>query len=156
MGGHGSGGMFTSPFTEHIALWEGVVRETIGAVTAPSHLAYGIETGEGCRPPGIGTYTTAEKVSFWPHQELCGTIVELLYINNVGHIRGVAPEGSFVNVRQRHDHSVIVEATTSHNFLKDGTRADVARDILSTLGQAGHEALATGIIEPRPEGKQGR
>ena len=74
--------MFTSALAEYITLWKGVVGETIGAVTAPSHLTYGIETGERCSPPGIRTHTTAEKVGFWAHQELCSTIIELLYIDN--------------------------------------------------------------------------
>jgi hypothetical protein len=72
--------MFTGPRAEHIALWKGVVGETIGAVTAPSDLNHGIETGERCRPPGIGKRTTAEKVGLWPYQELRGAIVELLCI----------------------------------------------------------------------------
>src|SRR5215470_18743981 len=145
--------MFTGPLAKYITLWEGVVSETIGAVTAPSDLTYGIETGKRCSPPGIGAYAAAEKVGLWPYQKLRGAIVELLCIHNVGHVRGIAPEGGFVNVRQRHDHGVMMEAAAGNDFLENGPRADIACDILCALGQARHEALAMGIVEPRPEGE---
>src|SRR5262245_626308 len=104
VGSHSRGGMFTRPLAENITLWKSVVRETISAMTAASDLTRSIETSERCGPPGIGAHTTAEKVGFRPHQELRGAIVEPLGVNNVGHIRGVAPEGGFINVCQRHDH----------------------------------------------------
>src|SRR4029450_1281642 len=148
--------MFTGPLAEHITLWEGVVSETIGAVTTPSDFTHGIETGERCRPPGIGAHTTTEKVGLWSYQELCGAIVELLCIHNMGDVWGIAPKGGFVNVRQRHEHGVMMEATTGNNFLENGTRADIACDILCALGQASHKALATGIVEPCTEREKGR
>src|SRR5262249_11691520 len=46
--------------------------------------------------------------------------------------------------------------TAGNNFLENGPRADIACDILGALGQAGHEALATGIVETRTEGEKGR
>src|SRR5499427_3333227 len=148
--------MFTSSLAEYITLWKGVVSETIGAVTAPSNLPHSIEPGERCGPPGIGAHTAAEKVGLWPYQELRGAIVELLCVHNVGHVRGIAPEGGFVNIRQRHDHGVMMEAPTGNNFLENGTRADIACDILCTLRQARHEALAASIVEPRTERQKGR
>ena len=92
--------MFTGPLAEHITLWKGIVGKTIGAVTASSDLPHSVETGERCSPPGIGAHATTEKVGLWPYQELRGAIVELLCIHNMGHVRGIAPEGGFVNGRQ--------------------------------------------------------
>src|SRR4029453_15735062 len=115
-----------------------------------------IETSERCGPPGIGAHTAAEKVGLRPYQELRGAIVELLCIHNMSHVRGVASEGGFVNVCQRHDYGVKREPTPANNFVKKGPRADIACDILGALGEASHKALATGIVEPRTEGEKGR
>src|SRR5215831_966992 len=49
----------------------------------------------------------------------------------------------------------MMEATASNDFLENGPRADIACDILCALGQAHHEALATRIVEPRPEKEKG-
>src|SRR5262245_2918115 len=99
--------MFTGPFAEHVALWESVVGQAIGAMRATGHFAHGVQTGEGSGAPGVGAYAATEEVRFRSHEKPGGTIVELLCVHNVCHIWSVAPEGCLLDVLQRHDHGVV-------------------------------------------------
>jgi len=40
----------------------------------------------------------------------------------------------------------VVDATASDDFLKDGARADISRDVFRTLGQVGHKTLAVRVV----------
>src|SRR5438093_6992107 len=46
VGEHRRGGMFPGALAKHIALWESIIRQAIGAVTPASHLAHSEQTGE--------------------------------------------------------------------------------------------------------------
>ena len=92
---------------------------------SPSDLTHGIETGERCSPRH--RCTPQKKVGLRPYQELRGAIVELLCIHNMGHVRGIAPEGGFVNVCQRHDHGVIMAGHGQQQFPGKMARERISR-----------------------------